>query len=178
MAYASINARMNCRGMLRRVRVGFTFVEIVLVLVILAIVTAIAVPKFANAAQAARENTLKADLHYLRTQISVYKAQHKVPPGLLGFGPPSGSLFIKQKTQYTDEAGRVNSTAGKAFRFGPYLKQMPANPITRDASIRVINTVGSLWPDNSSGWLYNAATLEVIVNSTLSDDNGIRYSQY
>jgi type II secretory pathway pseudopilin PulG len=178
MSYAPINARMNCRGMLRRVRVGFTFVEIVLVLVILAVVTAIAVPKFANAAQAARENTLKADLHYLRTQISVYKAQHKTPPGLMGFAAPSGPLFIKQMTQYTDEAGRVSPTPSKTFRFGPYLKQMPTNPITSDSSIRVINTFGSLWPDNSSGWLYNAATLEVIVNSTLSDDNGIRYSQY
>jgi hypothetical protein len=81
-------------------------------------------------------------------------------------------------TQYTDEAGHFSPTPSKTFKFGPYLKAMPANPITGDSSIRIINTIGSLWPDNSSGWLYNAATLEVIVNSTLEDDNGCRYSRY
>ena len=83
MDYATINARRkDGRGMLHRVPSGFTLLEILLVFVILAVVTAIAVPKFARAAQVARENSIKDDLRYLRTQIAVYMAQHKgLPPG-------------------------------------------------------------------------------------------------
>ena len=56
-----------------------------IVVTIIGILAAIAVPKLANASQVARENSLKDDLRQLRTQIGVYRSQHQnVCPGYPG----------------------------------------------------------------------------------------------
>ena len=70
---------------------GFTLIEILIVVVILGILATIVIPQFSNASAQASENTLKDDLRYLRTQIVVFKAQHRdVPPGYPG-GDPSAA---------------------------------------------------------------------------------------
>src|SRR3954471_6340222 len=64
----------------RRPGVGtaaFTLVEILIVVVILGILATVVIPQFSNASQEARENTLKDDLRYMRTQLQVFKAQHR-----------------------------------------------------------------------------------------------------
>src|SRR5438105_7827710 len=67
------------------VRAGFTLIEILIVVTILGIIATIVVPQFSTASNTARENMLKDELRYLRTQIVVYKAQHHdVNPGYPG----------------------------------------------------------------------------------------------
>src|SRR6185295_7253169 len=64
---------------------AFTLIEILIVVVILGILATIVVPQFSNASINAKENTLKDELRYLRTQIVVYKAQHHdIAPGYPG----------------------------------------------------------------------------------------------
>ena len=63
---------------------GFTLVEILIVVMILGILAAVAIPKFANASQSARESSLKDNLRLLRTQLGVYKSQHSLYPGYPG----------------------------------------------------------------------------------------------
>ena len=56
-----------------------------IVIVIIGILGAVVLPKFSDASHTARENTLKDDLRYLRTQVVVFKAQHRdTPPGYVG----------------------------------------------------------------------------------------------
>jgi len=51
---------------------GFTLIELIVVMMIIAILTAIAVPRFTAAIQNAREAALKEDLHVMRDAIDAY----------------------------------------------------------------------------------------------------------
>src|SRR5437773_6966159 len=106
-------------------RRAFTLIEILIVVVILGILATIVVPQFSNASVNAKENTLKDELRYLRTQVVVYKAQHHdVPPGYPNgdqAASASGPDFIAQLTKPTDETGITNSTNTAVYKFGPYL---------------------------------------------------------
>jgi len=62
---------------------GFTLVELMIVMAIIMILSAIAVPIFARQVQRAKEAVLKEDLHTLRTAIDSYTVdKEKAPQGL------------------------------------------------------------------------------------------------
>jgi general secretion pathway protein G len=62
---------------------GFTLVELMIVMAIIMILSAIAVPIFARQVQRAKEAVLREDLHTLRTAIDSYTVdKEKAPQGL------------------------------------------------------------------------------------------------
>lgn len=62
---------------------GFTFIEIMVVVMILGIMTTLAFPRIQNATVQARESVLKKDLFTLRDLIDQYYADHaQYPPDL------------------------------------------------------------------------------------------------
>src|SRR5438270_867502 len=94
----------------RHARGGFTLVEILIVVVILGILASIVVPKMSGAAMAARENMLRDDLRFLRSQIALYRAQHHDrAPGSINGGVPDEATFISQMTAYSDDAGNISA---------------------------------------------------------------------
>jgi len=162
---------------------GFTLVEILIVVVILGILAAIVLPRFSDASHQARENTLKDDLRYLRTQIQVFKAQHRdVPPGYPGgslSATPTETDFIQQLTLFTSEPCTTNSAQTTTYKFGPYLSRMPNNPINGFTTVTVVAN-GSPLPvaDGATGWIYKPETQEILPNLTGNDASGTAYSQY
>src|SRR3954463_12097700 len=95
---------------------GFTLVEILIVVIILGILAAIVIPQFTNASQDARESSLLSQLQTLRSQIELYKLQHKDKlPNLVADWTPL--------TTKTDSDGL---TVG-ALDFGPYMQSAPTN---------------------------------------------------
>jgi general secretion pathway protein G len=159
-----------CRRCRRR---AFTLIEILIVVVILGILAAIVIPQFSNASITARENTLKDELRYLRTQIVVYKAQHRdVPPG------PDADDFVEQMTGHTDDLGNISASRTDVYKFGPYLSKMPTNTINGKTDVKVVANDGAMTADDTTGWIYRADPLEIIANSTGSDVNETPYAQY
>lgn len=103
--------------MLRR-KSGFTLVEILIVVIILGILAAIVIPQFTNASQDARKSSLSSQLQTVRSQIELYKLQHKdVLPDLV-----TKWDFLTKKT---DADGAFTGT----LTCGPYLQDIPTNPL-------------------------------------------------
>jgi general secretion pathway protein G len=164
---------------------GFSLIEILVVVVILGVLGAIVLPKFSDASNITRENTLKDDLRYVRTQIIVFKAQHgNTAPGYpVGktSASPTEQDFLLQLTNYTDEfCNIVKQNAPQ--RLGPYLKKMPVNPLNGLCTILIVPNGSSMppggLPDNSTGWIYKPQTLELIPNTAGSDSEGTPYVEY
>ena len=64
---------------------GFTLVEIVLVIVLIGILGAIIVPKFAGQTDKAKIAATKANIESIRSAIRMYQADHDgVPPNNMG----------------------------------------------------------------------------------------------
>jgi prepilin-type N-terminal cleavage/methylation domain-containing protein len=166
---------------------GFTLIEILIVVVILGIMATIVVPQMSGASKEARENTLKDELRYLRTQIQVFKAQH----GDLSAGYPNGNIaavpteaaFLDQMTHCSSEKCATSATGSPVYKLGPYLSRMPDNPINGTNAIKVIPDAAPMPAPNPAeatkyGWIYKPSTQEIIANSTGVDSAGMSYGKY
>lgn len=151
---------------------AFTLVELVMVVTILGIIAAIAVPRMTTATTNAKAHSLQATLVSVRKAIDCYYAEHGQFPGYNpGNGSPSGDEFIKQLTMYTDHKGNSRATYGGVFLYGPYLRApFPRNPTNNLATVHVKATPGAANPgDGSVGWIAVLSTGDFGVSA--SDDD-------
>lgn len=120
---------------------GITLVEILIVLVILGILSAILIPQYAEASNQAKEARLIKALQTIRSKIELYKIQHNNDL------PGAGSATIEQAiTGLTDVNGDVAATAGTGV-YGPYLEKLPKNPFTDGRGIN-----GTAADGSPQGW--------------------------
>lgn len=168
---------------------GFSLVELVIVVVILGIIAAIAVPRISSGSKNAGEAALRSNLSTLRTAIDRYNAEHhSAYPGARTAGAYGAAdteeALVSQLTMYSKADGTVSSDKDPTFPFGPYLRgNFPALTVGINAglnSIDVVNNKSALpfLPPFTTGWRYNTATGQIIANNDEKDSNGSFYYKY
>lgn len=137
--------------MVARLKHGFTLIEILIVVVIMAVLASVVIPQFSNSTKQAQTSTTEFNLQILRSQVELYRNQH-------GGRLPSAGLTELLKT--TDMKGNVGS--GTSYPYGPYLQTLPVNALTEASTVTATTknppTSSDVTADEAGGWLYNATT--------------------
>ena len=142
-----------------RRRAGFTLIEIMIVVVILAILAATIIPQFSTSVNDSKVATMQSNLHTLRSQIQLYALQHG------GLFPTITSAALPQLTGNTDISGNLGS--GGVYIYGPYVQtQIPVNPIDGHNTVTATAVFPPTAATSDGGWLYDAATGQIAPNTT------------
>jgi general secretion pathway protein G len=165
-------------------RSGFTLVELLIVVIILGVLAAIAIPQFSENTEDARVASLDTTLAEMRNAIEVYFHQHgSAYPGAKDSANGNASAtaavaatsFVEQMMKYSSVTGQTANVKNATFRYGPYLKKgMPANPynnlntIVCDITQDDITAVAS---GGSAGWKFYLITGRLIADDGAHDTN-------
>jgi len=114
---------------LDRGSLGFTLVELLIVIIIVAVVAAIAVPRFMDSGQRAKEASLRANLKLVRNAVLNFYSDTGYYPSTLAdltgeTAPANGK----------DRTGALRAINSSNYR-GPYLYQVPVDPISSSSFI-------------------------------------------
>ena len=151
---------------------GFTLVELMIVVAIIGILAAIAIPKFADMLEKSREGATKGNLSSINSGISLYVSDNQgVTPGTLDTTTltQNGQGFPAFVTQYMDNIPGVKCTAKKKTSLGITTWSNPSSAL--------VTVVVSTNPPTGVtvagiGWLYGSATAagsDFWVNSIAGD---------
>lgn len=168
---------------------AFSLVELVIVIVILGIIAAVAIPRISSGSRNAGESALRADLASLRNAIDWYYGEHNNKfPAAVGDGTNAADTegaFINQLTMYSNATGTVSADKDPLFPYGPYIRGggFPKAPIGDNkgkATVTVVNQATPLTstPGDGKGWVYNTQTGEVIVNTDDTANDGTTYDTW
>ncbi len=156
---------------------GFTLVELLIVVIILAILAAIIIPQFTAATDDATQSAYDTNIANIRAAIDLYRQQHQEYPGAVTSsggtcvngtavtGAVGEAAFLAQLRNYTNAAGQAcTGTDPNEFKYGPYLKDdLPDNPLGTNNTVTVVTTgVLGLTTGSSGGWRFDSVTGEFI----------------
>ncbi len=148
--------------MIRLKTKGFTLIELMIVVAIIGILAAIAIPKFAQMLEKSREGATKGTLGSLKSAASIYYGdQQGIWPSTLN------ALSSYSFSKYMDNISAVKVTGA----FVPGCTSPVGNLVT-------MTTQGAAPTASSTGWLYDSTNGSVYVNSTVHDSKNIPYSFY
>jgi len=142
--------------MVSRKHKGFTLIEMLIVIVVIAILALIVIPRLLGAGRKAKEATLRGDLHQIRNAIQQFEADCGDYPLLIG------DLQTEPGAASIGGTGIMLDVVGWQ---GPYLRtpddNLPVDPFTALVD-----------------WEYTPATGHVQSASTLTALNGQAYSTW
>ncbi len=164
-------------------QIGFTLIEILIVIVILGILAIVIVPQLTVSTEYAKLQTTKTNLRILKEAIGLYHLQHNnAYPGdnNISGNPASNTglakkAFLQQLTRYTNTNGSVSDTKDATYKFGPYLKSdtLPQNPFNEDRAVTCDITTTDITARVSGGgggWKFYTQTGVLMANDGGHDD--------
>jgi len=132
---------------------GFTLIEVVIIIVILGILAAVAIPKYQDLSGEAKEAAARSSLGSLRSAITIYYATQAVKTGTATW-PPFDSL---------NTSGVVME---QSIPPNPYVTSLGDSilPVGAGVSKGTIQAGGA-------GWVYKTTTGEIWLNSNVAGEN-------
>ena len=145
---------------------AFSLIELIILVAILGIISAIVLPQFQSHSQQAKAAAAKDNLRILRRQIEIYAAHHNgVPPGYIGDDPTlaaAGALLsIKLVNQH-------------------YIGAMPANLFNELTTVKAVQDYEEFpaQPTGAYGWIYQPKTKTIKIDIPGTDSSGVPYFDY
>ncbi|GMV35831.1 MAG: hypothetical protein AMXMBFR61_03390 [Fimbriimonadales bacterium] len=111
----------------KRIKSGFTLVEVLVVVVVIAILAAVVLPKFVNSGLRGKEAALRAELKLMRNAIEMFHND-------TGAWPASLSALTATTAPATglDDSGTSKSIVASQWK-GPYLATINNDPVSGSA---------------------------------------------
>ena len=162
------------------VRRGVTLIELLIVVAILAILAAVAIPQFTSSAEDAKESAMQSNLGIIRSSMELYKLQHngKYPGYPAAGGNPSSAEVINQLTLSSKADGSTAAIGTAGFNLGPYIKEsMPNNSFSNLRTVTVLLDAGAfpVAGTNATGWVYKPLIGKIRANSTGAAPSGTNW---
>lgn len=141
---------------------GFTLIEIMIVVAIIGILAAVAMPKFALMIERSREATTKSAVASIRSAIALYFTQQGEYPAVIEADPES------EFSRYLEALPPVKASHSGV---GSGQAESPSGTMVLYTTDENITAAGK-------GWRYSPKTGRVFVNSSVTDSKGFPYSTY
>ena len=141
---------------MKRSNKGFTLIELMIVVAIIGILAAVAMPRFADLVRKSSEGATKGSLGAIRSALSIYYADNE------GRWPDT----LAEMCAVLDDNGNVK-----------YMASLPVRKVGNNEEGDNLNTETDALGDTVHGWYYNNSTGDVMVNSLSgTDTKGNAYS--
>jgi len=179
---------LDARSCVSSAQRGFTLVELLIVVVILAILAGIVIPQFSSSTSDAQLAALDSNLATVRSAIELYRAQHvNVYPGTTtsiigtcasgspGTGNAGSAQALGDQLKYpSNAAGQTCTVPSATFKYGPYLRNgVPSEPVSNSSSVALTTSGAPIVPSAAgNGWSYDTVSGQFVVNSNAADANG------
>ncbi|MEW5768662.1 MAG: type II secretion system protein [bacterium] len=149
---------------------GFTLIELMIVVAIIGILAAIAVPKFVDLVGRAKDAATYGNLGALRSAITLYYAEKEEWPGEAV--AENDAILATELTP--DYIARIpEAKLGNSGCDATDLESDVVDAVKVAADVSLVPASVT----NAGGWLYNQTTGEIVINSTCleSKDGGEEY---
>jgi len=140
---------------------AFTLIELMIVVAIIGILAAVAIPKFSDMLEKAREGATKGNVGAIKSAISIYYGDNS------GVWP--GDISAAAFKNYLEKIPPVKVT---------HPAKLGGNTLSGTATVVTVVSASGVFTSTTDGWKYNYTDGNVWVNNSQTDTVGTVYYTY